>query len=514
MKKMRNIEFKAFAMSLCIAMMLTGCQGVVTPDETPTAPEQTIESTTVGTTEETAEPSEVTSIPETEEESETESRTEEESESPSESETEEETEATSEETTEAPTPTPTEAPSAPPTPTAAPTATPTPVPTATPTPVPTTPPTPTPVPEPTKAPVTVASVTGKVNGTHYIGDTLSAGDFVITVTMSDGSVITNPAGFGVSPLKLSAASNTLTATYQGVSGQFTVTATERPAEPTPVPQPPVGTVNGVEVAKMALNYVGLPYVLGGGSLTTGTDCSGFTRLIYAQFGVGLPGTAAEQYYTGTTVPLSEAKPGDLVVCTYTNSIYTGHAGIYLGQSPTGEHIMISEHPDIGNGLDHCAAVHHVSAGYMGADNFRVQRVCNNSFSGSQFDGWLACMNYCAATNNKVTHGWGYVQQADGYHIGGTGFGQQMVFSAFPDYLSQIVARIDANRPKGATMFVSMIAYPDGRTDWYTQDNSPYQKEVGAAYVECPINDPEMTAMEESLKAELGAKFVVIDYYFH
>lgn len=59
--------------------------------------------------------------------------------------------------------------------------------------------------ETTQAPVTVISVIGKANGTHYIGDTLSAVDFEIIVSMSDGTTLTNPAGFEVSPLTLSAA---------------------------------------------------------------------------------------------------------------------------------------------------------------------------------------------------------------------------------------------------------------------------------------------------------------------
>lgn len=93
--------------------------------------------------------------------------------------------------------------------------------------------------ETTQAPVTVISVTGKANGTHYIGDTLSAVDFEIIVSMSDGTTLTNPAGFEVSPLTLSAASNTLTCSYGGVSSTFTVAAAERPAEaPTQVPTTP------------------------------------------------------------------------------------------------------------------------------------------------------------------------------------------------------------------------------------------------------------------------------------
>lgn len=91
--------------------------------------------------------------------------------------------------------------------------------------------------ETTQAPVTVISVTGKANGTHYIGDTLSAVDLEIIVSMSDGTTLTNPAGFEVSPLTLSAANNTLTCSYGGVSSTFTVAAAERPTEAPTTPEP-------------------------------------------------------------------------------------------------------------------------------------------------------------------------------------------------------------------------------------------------------------------------------------
>ena len=34
--------------------------------------------------------------------------------------------------------------------------------------------------------------------------------------------------------------------------------------------------------------------MGGNSLTNGTDCSGFTMLVYANFGVSLPRSAPDQ----------------------------------------------------------------------------------------------------------------------------------------------------------------------------------------------------------------------------
>ena len=85
-----------------------------------------------------------------------------------------------------------------------------------------------------------------------------------------------------------------------------------------------GSETGEAVAQFALQFVGNPYVWGGSSLTHGTDCSGFTMAVYANFGVGLPHYDASQRGYGIGIDsLSDARPGDLI-CFY------GHVGIYIG----------------------------------------------------------------------------------------------------------------------------------------------------------------------------------------
>jgi len=61
----------------------------------------------------------------------------------------------------------------------------------------------------------------------------------------------------------------------------------------------------------ALSQVGKPYVYGGIG-PYGYDCSGLARASWLAAGVRLPRTAAEQYYAGSHVPLSELEPGDLI----------------------------------------------------------------------------------------------------------------------------------------------------------------------------------------------------------
>lgn len=76
-----------------------------------------------------------------------------------------------------------------------------------------------------------------------------------------------------------------------------------------------------EVVNFAKQFVGNPYVYGGTSLTNGTDCSGFTMSVYANFGYSLPRSTGDYPYIGAAV--SEPLPGDIVV-------YMGHVGIYAG----------------------------------------------------------------------------------------------------------------------------------------------------------------------------------------
>jgi peptidoglycan DL-endopeptidase CwlO len=79
------------------------------------------------------------------------------------------------------------------------------------------------------------------------------------------------------------------------------------------------------VVPIALQYLGVPYVWGGSSPSTGFDCSGFTMYVFAQLGVSLPHHAASQFNYGTPVAREQLEPGDLV---FFDGL--GHMGIYIG----------------------------------------------------------------------------------------------------------------------------------------------------------------------------------------
>jgi cell wall-associated NlpC family hydrolase len=127
-------------------------------------------------------------------------------------------------------------------------------------------------------------------------------------------------------------------------------AQEREAIQRTVVGPSALTPEGVGVAPpsqyggvvgIAMQYLGTPYVWGGGS-PGGFDCSGFVMFVYSQMGVSLPHNAAAQFGYGVPVSQDQLEPGDLV---FFDGL--GHVGIYIGggqfiHSPhTGDVVKIS-----------------------------------------------------------------------------------------------------------------------------------------------------------------------------
>jgi len=79
------------------------------------------------------------------------------------------------------------------------------------------------------------------------------------------------------------------------------------------------------VAAYARRYLGVRYSYGGTSPSSGFDCSGFTRFVYAHFGIDLPHYSGAQFGAGRRVSRAGLRPGDLVFFRG-----LGHVGIYLG----------------------------------------------------------------------------------------------------------------------------------------------------------------------------------------
>ncbi|MGM0345353.1 NlpC/P60 family protein [Streptomyces sp. Adlamb9] len=85
----------------------------------------------------------------------------------------------------------------------------------------------------------------------------------------------------------------------------------------------------------ARSALGRPYVWGANG-PSGFDCSGLMQWSYAHAGIQLPRTSQEQRFAGRRVPLSQARPGDLVVYRSDAShvaMYVGHGQVIHAPHP-------------------------------------------------------------------------------------------------------------------------------------------------------------------------------------
>ena len=80
------------------------------------------------------------------------------------------------------------------------------------------------------------------------------------------------------------------------------------------------------VVTYARHLLGVRYSYGGTSPRSGFDCSGFTRFVFAHFGVALPHYSVAQFNLGRRVSRRSLKPGDLL---FFDGL--GHVGIYVGR---------------------------------------------------------------------------------------------------------------------------------------------------------------------------------------
>ena len=103
-----------------------------------------------------------------------------------------------------------------------------------------------------------------------------------------------------------------------------------PGPLTPPPSTAAGGSDGYAIAGTALSFRGAPY-RNGGSDPSGFDCSGFVWFVFAQHGIAVPRTVADQSRAGQRVSPSAAglNPGDLVFFN-TKGRGPTHVGIAIG----------------------------------------------------------------------------------------------------------------------------------------------------------------------------------------
>jgi peptidoglycan DL-endopeptidase CwlO len=135
----------------------------------------------------------------------------------------------------------------------------------------------------------------------------------------------SPATLGVSPASVLA---TVIASIPS-----TTTTTTRGPSPSRrrIPASPPPSAAASRVLRTADSYVGVKYVWGGNTPKEGFDCSGFTKYIFAKYGITLPRTAREQVRAGRAIAadFGSLRPGDLMMFAEPGEAIS-HVAIYAG----------------------------------------------------------------------------------------------------------------------------------------------------------------------------------------
>ena len=87
-------------------------------------------------------------------------------------------------------------------------------------------------------------------------------------------------------------------------------------------------MDGYALVGTALGLRGIPY-RNGGSDPTGSDCSGFTQYVFAQYGIALPREVREQFRVGKAVKPDDLAAGDIIFFTTTDP-GPSHVAIAIG----------------------------------------------------------------------------------------------------------------------------------------------------------------------------------------
>jgi cell wall-associated NlpC family hydrolase len=91
-----------------------------------------------------------------------------------------------------------------------------------------------------------------------------------------------------------------------------------------------------QVVAFAKTLIGVPYLYGSTDPSKGFDCSGFITYVFKHFNIVVPRSSIDFTNVGTEVSAAQAKEGDLILFTGTDSTerFVGHMGIVVSNTDT------------------------------------------------------------------------------------------------------------------------------------------------------------------------------------
>lgn len=95
-------------------------------------------------------------------------------------------------------------------------------------------------------------------------------------------------------------------------------------------------VHPQQVVDFAKTLIGVTYKYGSTNPAEGFDCSGFVTHVFSNFNIVVPRSSIDFTHVGKEVSALDAKPGDLVLFTGTDSAdrFVGHMGIIVSNDST------------------------------------------------------------------------------------------------------------------------------------------------------------------------------------
>jgi NlpC/P60 family len=133
------------------------------------------------------------------------------------------------------------------------------------------------------------------------------------------------------------------------------------AGPSPILPTVRGDGVGAEAVALAEHMLGIPYVWGGATPSSGFDCSGLVMYVYGLLGIELPHYSGYQWYYGERIAVGRLQPGDIVFF-HASPNGPQHEGLYIGAGEfihaphSGDVVKISSLYDTQYALSYVGAV--------------------------------------------------------------------------------------------------------------------------------------------------------------